>query len=929
MSFEFIAPFWLVLLLPAILPFALWRTGKRIPDALRFLTILFVMIALAQPRIYWEQRGGTLIAVADRSRSLPPNAAESQTELINLLQRQKTSTDFIGVVAFSDHSSIEKIPDHSTFQHFRFWQSGMASNLNEAIAHATALVPPGASGKILLMSDGRFTGTHPMEAAAIAAGRSIKIDYRLMERPPDNDPAVLSMSPPLHAEPGETFQFPAEVYLPEATELEYTLYRDKLIVTTGKKKFPAGIRKFAFQDCLKQAGDHLYTLKISTDGQNDLMQENNLAQAVTSVRGMKPILIVGDKESRFASLAKAAGIPAVRAAPEQIDWSMNLLGGFGAIVLENVPASSISAMGIKSIAAFVEQTGGSLMMTGGRSSYGMGGYFASPLEPLLPVSMELRKEHRKLLMSVVIALDRSGSMTMTVPDGRQKMQLANDGTASVVNLLSRGDTIGVLAVDSQAHVIIPPTPIADDNQQAIANKIRTIQSMGGGIYIYEALNHAAQMLLKIEGGTKHIILFADAQDSEEPGNYINLLAKLRENGITVSVIGMGTKADCDAKLLQDIAKRGGGNIYFAESAMDIPQLFAQEAFSVFRNAFIESATPVLKCEDLPLVAAPSMETLPPVGGYNLTYLKPGASAGILSADENKAPIMAFWQYGCGHVMAFTNEIDGKFSGPFGASHASAELYLSALRWLNQAASKHDDPEIFVKAENKSGFAVVHLELDPDRKSQPFFGVPTLNGVLDTNELLTTEVIPFEWTDKNTLSARFQIPASGKLSLYVHATKDSAGKRKHVIPAGTFMQIYPLEFRPEIDLTRGKRTLARIAEITGGSERLGLEQILDDLEPRQKAFPLWHILAFLAMLMMILEIAWNRIGMPDKITFQWKRGRGKVKRISKTDVQAMKHYQGQAEEQKTNTLAVPVEKEEDSQGLSGLLSQAKNKGKKRF
>ena len=45
---------------------------------------------------------------------------------------------------------------------------------------------------------------------------------------------------------------------------------------------------------------------------------------------------------------------------------------------------------------------GSRAMTGGRSSYGPGGYYKSPLEPILPVSMELRNEHRKLSLAMVV-----------------------------------------------------------------------------------------------------------------------------------------------------------------------------------------------------------------------------------------------------------------------------------------------------------------------------------------------------------------------------------------------------------------------------------------------------------------------------------------------------------------------------------------------
>ena len=91
--------------------------------------------------------------------------------------------------------------------------------------------------------------------------------------------------------------------------------------------------------------------------------------------------------------------------------------------------------------------------------------------------------------------------------------------------------------------------------------------MGGGIFVYEALVAAGKELMKAGNyQTRHIILFADAADSEEPGRYKALLKKYADSGITVSVIGLGTSADVDARLLEDIAKLGSGNIMFTTDA---------------------------------------------------------------------------------------------------------------------------------------------------------------------------------------------------------------------------------------------------------------------------------------------------------------------------------------------------------------------------
>ena len=41
-------------------------------------------------------------------------------------------------------------------------------------------------------------------------------------------------------------------------------------------------------------------------------------------------------------------------------------------------------------------------MAGGKKSFAAGGYFESAIDPLLPVSMELKQEHRKLMVAMAI-----------------------------------------------------------------------------------------------------------------------------------------------------------------------------------------------------------------------------------------------------------------------------------------------------------------------------------------------------------------------------------------------------------------------------------------------------------------------------------------------------------------------------------------------
>ncbi len=172
-----------------------------------------------------------------------------------------------------------------------------------------------------------------------------------------------------------------------------------------------------------------------------------------------------------------------------------------------------------------------------------------------------------------------------------------------------------------------------------------MESMGGGIYVYEALSAASQILLKAKSGTKHIILFSDAADSEVPGNYQDLMAQCNKAGITVSVIGLGTERDVDGELLKDIAKRGKGRIFFTDRPEELPRLFAQDTFVVARNTFIDEPVGVRTTAglttlmDQPLQSPAGLK----IGGYNLCYLRPEATLATVTLDEYKAPVAAAWK----------------------------------------------------------------------------------------------------------------------------------------------------------------------------------------------------------------------------------------------------------------------------------------------
>jgi uncharacterized membrane protein len=840
-------PVWLLLALPLGAAVWWWRPASRATAVLRVVLLLLVLLALAGFAIQLPSRSGAVIAVNDRSLSMPQNAAANERELVQALDKKRGSESRLGVVSFGRAAEIELLPEGGRFSQFRMRPSQDGSNLHDGIETALSLIPAGVPGRIVVVSDGHWTGRDPANAALRAAARGVAIDYHLLTRSTASDFAIERIDAPGSVSPRESFVVAGWIDAPHEAEVTVSLKRGETTIASGKQRLAAGTNRIAFRDRAAAGGTIPYTIEIERVA-GDPVPENNRARFLVGVRGPKPVLVVSTATSRFPALLRASGVDVVTA--EHPDWSLDTLSNHSAVVLENIPSQDLGTGAMETLAAWVSQGGGALMLTGGKSSYAAGGYFKSPLDPLLPVSMELRREHRKLDIAIVIALDRSGSMAMEASGGRTKLDLANISATQVLDLLQPTDELGVVAVDSSAHIIADLDPIA--GRDDLRHRILSVQSGGGGIFIYEALSTASRMMLTARASTRHIILFADAADSEEPGKYKELLAECAKANITVTVIGLGKPNDSDADLLRDIAQRGGGRCFFTEDANDLPRLFAQDTFIVARSAFVDEATAVRTTGALFTLTGRSFSDMPAVGGFNLTYLRDGASPAVVTEDEHHAPVVASWQAGAGRVLAYTGEIDGAFTGPIAQWPRLGDYYTSLTRWLAGAESGLP-AGMLVTQRVENGVCDIALQLDPERESANVARLPRITTLAGLPGGGAPSITHAEMTWRTPDDLGVEIPLSGAAS-YLSVVEVPGAGRVTLPPVA-------LPYSPELAPAapgEGRAALERIARISGGAERINVSDVWRDLPQQRRAIPLRTPLLLLAVLLVLLEVLERRV-----------------------------------------------------------------------
>ena len=583
----------------------------------------------------------------------------------------------------------------------------------------------------------------------------------------------------------------------------------------------------------------------------DRQPANNLAKAALRVAGGERILVMGGDgtDSNIVRALRSSGMQ-VDHRPEGV-IAIDQLLAYRVLVLDQVPADRLGLPGMEAIARWVEHLGGGLVLTGGRRSFGAGGYHKSPIERVLPVTMELRDEHRKVAVAMAITLDRSGSMMAPVADGRTKMDLANEGAAAVIELLGPRDLVAVHAVDSSPHIIIPLSPVTDPKD--LISRTLGIRSQGGGIYVYQALVAAGKELVDAKTGTRHLVLFADAADAEEPGDYKKLLADYVAAGITVSVVAMGNAKDVDAQFLEDVAQLGRGRIAFAEVPEDIPRLFAQETMLVARSSWISDPVTLQARARLQVDLGQNdifTQPWPTVAGYNLSYIRDRAHIWAMAPGDPAAPAIASWFIGSGRSVALCINVDDPESPAFMAWNGYAPLMTSIVRWC----SGGDVGPGQLTAERFGRTVTLHLDLDPAMRDKWPLIPPTAIMARDQDVAVPTP-IPMVAIDDGRYEAHITLADDRTVIPAVTINNEA------ILGPAVRLPYHP-EAEPRYGKTPGTEILASIARAGNGSVRSDLVGLFDNPMSPGQLIDITPLLLTIILMLFVCEIATRRL----QITF---------------------------------------------------------------
>lgn len=863
MAFQVDNPLWLLAFIPMVVVMYLyWRSNtllsggrKIVLTVFRTIVFTFVILALAGVQVLWPIQQMATVLVADRSHSTADNE-DLMLEKVNNAIHEKAPEDQAGIVSAGKEAVVETPLSDRTdgIQAFQTEINRSYTNLASGLQLAGSLFSEDDKGRVVLMTDGNENIGDAVRQAEYLNRRGYVVDVLPFSSVYKDDVAISSFDVPENIYLGEQARLSMKIDSSIDTTSQIRIMMDGETIIDQTVKLNKGTNQLAFNPLISTDGFHTFNAEIVSKG--DQVIENNQLSAFAETKGLPHVLIVEGKKDAAANLEKAFNASAVQVetiSPELLPSQLSSYLTYDSIVFSNVSAHMTTSQQMEVIERAVKDFGVGFIMTGGDQSFGVGGYFKTPIERLLPVNMDLKGKKELPSLGLSIVLDKSGSMM------GNKIALAREAAARSVELLREKDTLGVIAFDSSPWQVVELGPIND--KEDVLKKIRSITA-NGGTDIFTPLSEAYSKMEPLELKRKHIILITDGQ-SATTINHQQMIKEAREQGITLSTVAIGMGAD--APLLEEMAKLGGGRFYLVQDNSSIPTILSRETALVTRT-YIEDNPFYPKVAGSFGWGSYFENGVPQMNAYIATTPK-GRAQQILVSEKGDL-VLARWQYGLGKTVAWTSDLTGKWAGNWPRWKNWSPLWNDIVTWTFPQYEKKSY-QVSKKMEGNQVTLTVSAE---------DHGPADLHAAL-VNE--TGEKVPFDLQPKapGEYQGTFKANESGVYFLQIMEKENDK-------IVGSFKTGVVVPYSQEYTFTpKNEHVIKKIAEAGGGQVIKNLDNAFssEDLPPRYDEQDLFYLLLILALFLFMLDVVIRRFRISfafvTKIGSGLKRRQRKVREVA--------------------------------------------------
>ncbi|WP_366923525.1 VWA domain-containing protein [Metallumcola ferriviriculae] len=827
---------WVLPLLPLVwaVLYYLWKKSQvnmgsaKLSLILRYIIVSLIVLALAGVSWNFIVSRQAVTFLADLSDS-NKGAVPRMEQFIRDATDAKDTDDQTAVATFGEVPLVD-IPMSSEplFDTIQAIPDSNYTNIGQALQLAAALSSEGFRKRVVLLSDGKENLGDAVEAASLLKKRGIRVDIVPVQTGEVQDARIDKLTVPEVVRAGERIPLTVSIGSNFEGAAEIYIYRDRTLAGKETVQLDKGENQFLFSRVAEESG--FYPFRVEVHAAGDKESRNNSGYALTRVTGPPRVLMVSSQSGESALMAALSQQFQVDIRlPGAVPQTEAGLAGYDGIILDNIPAFDLPAAFLDAIKVSVRDLGTGLVMLGGKNSFGVGGYYRTPIEEALPVHMDLRGKKELPSLGLMLVIDKSGSMGGD-QYGNAKMELAKEAAIRSTQILMPKDQVGVYAFDDSVYPVVELGPVTDARK--IQQRIASIGA-NGGTNIYPALALAMEKLAEAETKLKHIILLTDGR-SATGGSYQALTDRMKEKNITLTTVAVGN--DADAQLLSTLAEWGQGRYYFTADAASIPKIFTKETMLVSRSYLIEERFTPRVTALSPIMEG--IEGLPELGGYVAASAKQTAT--VVLSSHKQDPVLATWQFGLGRSLAWTSDA----GGPWSKAWSDFDNILAKM--VAWTLPRHHESDLLVNTDFSGEEGMVSVDTPRQLLTSKAFSANFIGPRGDEGEVELNQVGPGQYR------GNFPVSQSG---VYLLKVVDKSDDGQALSTVGLVVP-----YSPEYGQTTDGRGILEAVASAGGGTLLSLPEaaFADNLPPVSGRYPLWPYLLAVAAVLWPIDIAVRRL-----------------------------------------------------------------------
>jgi hypothetical protein len=481
-------------------------------------------------------------------------------------------------------------------------------------------------------------------------------------------------------------------------------------------------------------------------------------------------------------------------------------------------------------------------MIGGEHGYGPGGYRGSPLEELLPVTME--QPQRRVIPNGALCLVLH---TCEIAEGNY---WAKQIGKAALNVLGPRDYMGVVLYGQQTEEWLFPMQLVQDRGKlhALLDNCQP-WDMPSFELAYQLAHKGLQ---PVHAASKHMVVISDADPSGPSDATLDAIVKDR---ITVSTVAISPHGSSDLARMQRTALRTGGRFYEVTDPTKLPQIFIKEASTIQRSMIIEGDIPPVVLGTTEALKGIPKDAIPLLHGYTITQPKPLSKVAIgalVPKDQSGGEtqfdaLLVEWTYGLGRAVAFTSDAKKRWASNWVAWENYNKFWSQAVRSVLRTVPRSP---YAVQTQIDGGKGKVVIDAIDDQGK--FIHTLQFQGSV-TSPAGKKMALGFRQVGPGRYEAEFE---AGAVGLYqVTGTFEGAHGEKGYLSQGVPLS-YAAEYR---DLKFNLSLLSQLHERTGG-RRLALDSPVYAALPRSAgvSMPLWPFLLMLVLGLFPVDVFIRRV-----------------------------------------------------------------------